>query len=563
MLSTATAGVGSRTLTNGAAALLYLQSGQPADATYRLAADAGGEEYILWTGQAGKETEPIPVSTHVLPVGPVDIELEYVQNGTVWPLGGQRRYDVFAGSLKATIESVSYVDHSITGRAQITTDTSIQGLPLQLNANISLLQNGAWQPYAQQPKAWNQILEMDEAGAVSLPFTFAVSNLQNNDVRVEFTWEIAPRPGWNINAPSGTHEFAKLPEPWQSPIPVIDISTEYQRRSIVDHVPGQYLGHPDTVLMADGRTIFAVYPLGHGGPTVLRRSDDQGKTWSDRLVVPESWGRTANVPTIFRLTDPEGVERLIMFNNMARVNEADLPGRGSNDLHQSISTDGGKTWTELRSSGIWTPVAPNTVVPLSGSRYLTVFQLDGRIEQSISSDGGQTWSAQRTIAYYPQAQLTEPALIVSPDGKQLAVLIRENTRKFNSMLIVSNDEGKTWSQPVELPDVLTGDRHMPKYAPDGRLVITFRDRQIGSPTYADFVAWVGTYDDLVNLRDGDYRVRILQNLRQDWDTGYAGLEVLPDGTLVSTTYVPLAPNQRPSVVSVRFSLPELDAMLAD
>jgi hypothetical protein len=67
----------------------------------------------------------------------------------------------------------------------------------------------------------------------------------------------------------------------------------------------------------------------------------------------------------------------------------------------------------------------------------------------------------------------------------------------------------------------------------------------------------------VNLRDGDYRVRILQNLRQDWDTGYAGLEVLPDGTLVSTTYVPLAPNQRPSVVSVRFSLPELDAMLAD
>ena len=142
------------------------------------------------------------------------------------------------------------------------------------------------------------------------------------------------------------------------------------------------------------------------------------------------------------------------------------------------------------------------------------------------------------------------------------MLIRENSRRYNSMLIVSKDGGKTWSEPVELPVTLTGDRHMPRYAPDGRLVITFRDMAEGSPTKGDFVAWVGTWDDLVNLRPGQFRVRLLENKRNEWDTGYAGLELLPDGTFVSTTYVPLRWGDPPSVVSVRFTIDELDTLVA-
>ncbi len=182
---------------------------------------------------------------------------------------------------------------------------------------------------------------------------------------------------------------------------------------------------------------------------------------------------------------------------------------------------------------------------------------------AISEDGGLTWSNQRMIAAYPNAALVEPAAIQSPDGKEIAVLIRENSRRYNSMLIVSKDEGQTWSAPVELPDTLTGDRHKPVYAPDGRLVITFRDVFEGSPSYTDFVAWVGTWEDLVNLRPGQYRVKLLENKRLFHDTGYAGLELLPDGTFVSTTYVPLYPGERPSVVSVRFTLAELDALIAE
>ena len=56
-----------------------------------------------------------------------------------------------------------------------------------------------------------------------------------------------------------------------------------------------------------------------------------------------------------------------------------------------------------------------------------------------------------------------------------------------------------------------------------------------SATKGDWVAWVGTYDDIVNGREGQYRVRLMDN-HNPWDCAYPGLELLPDGTFVTTTY---------------------------
>ena len=41
--------------------------------------------------------------------------------------------------------------------------------------------------------------------------------------------------------------------------------------------------------------------------------------------------------------------------------------------------------------------------------------------------------------------------------------------------------------------------------------------------------------DLVAGREGQYRVRLMDN-KDDWDCAYPGVEVLPDGTFVTTTY---------------------------
>lgn len=98
--------------------------------------------------------------------------------------------------------------------------------------------------------------------------------------------------------------------------------------------------------------------------------------------------------------------------------------------------------------------------------------------------------------------------------------------------------------------------------PDGRLVVAFRDQALGSPTRGHFVAWVGTYDDIRQGKPGQYRVKLLHSHAKNvMDCGYPGLELLPDGTLVATTYVKYAPGpEEHSVVSTRFRLTETDAL---
>jgi hypothetical protein len=139
-----------------------------------------------------------------------------------------------------------------------------------------------------------------------------------------------------------------------------------------------------------------------------------------------------------------------------------------------------------------------------------------RVYRTRSVDGGLTWSAPETVAGRTDVDLCGPGAIRSPDGATLALLLRENRRVRNSFVIFSTDEGETWSEPRELPAALTGDRHLARSAPDGRLVVSFRDMAAGSPTRGDWVAWVGTFEDLFRGREGQYRVRLMDN--RHWET---------------------------------------------
>jgi hypothetical protein len=124
-------------------------------------------------------------------------------------------------------------------------------------------------------------------------------------------------------------------------IPLIDLAADTARQVVVDREPGQYLGHPTTVLLEDGRTIVAVYPKGHGrGAIVLKRSGDAGLTWSDRLPVPENWATSLETPTIHRVVGADGTKRLIVWSGL-------YPAR------LAVSEDDGATWTPLAPAGDW------------------------------------------------------------------------------------------------------------------------------------------------------------------------------------------------------------------
>lgn len=380
-------------------------------------------------------------------------------------------------------------------------------------------------------------------------------------------------------------------------LPLIDLDQENRLQAEVDRESGRYLGHPSTVLLEDGKTIVCVYPQGHGrGPILMKRSHDGGLTWSERQETPASWASSLETPTIFSLEDPTGKKRLFLFSGL-------YPAR------MSISEDNGYTWSDLKTIDDWGGIVlMGDILPLNTGKghYMAMFHDDHRffskdgrdiaeqaksgnnqplftIYKTFTYDGGLHWSFPQEVYSSRIIHLCEPGMIRSPDGKQIAVLLRENARRMNSHIIFSDDEGKNWTTPRQLPNALSGDRHQAIYTHDGRLFISFRDtspafwryntlkvqckdcdddilhEQAGpvSPTLGDWVAWVGTYDDLVEGRQGQYRIRMKDNSK-DSDCAYPALELLPDGTIVATTYGHWQEKQEPYILCLRFNIQEID-----
>jgi len=354
-------------------------------------------------------------------------------------------------------------------------------------------------------------------------------------------------------------------------IPQLDISGEYERHVIIAQGGDQSIlegkeewgiqrgygwqGHPNTVLMPDGKTMFCVWQIyGHSGQGgAIKKSMDGGLTWGDLLKVPDDWykiGRGA--PTIHRLVDLEGNARLFVFYRT----------EDSRILLQSVSEDEGKTWSPLQSDDLVAWTAPQTIIAVDGGKkHIMWYERDsegqgrpGVIWQSSSVDGGFTWEDSKPVVDFEGARACEPAVIKSPNGKQLLMLIRNQTRD-NSLYAVSNDEGESRSTAKRLPWALKGGRHDGIYTTDGRLVVVFRgyDHEYQK---SHFYAWVGKYEDIISGREGQYMVKLLHC--HEPDTGYPGIEILPDGTIVATTYVRYKPGQKHSVVSTRFNLQQLD-----
>jgi len=345
--------------------------------------------------------------------------------------------------------------------------------------------------------------------------------------------------------------------------PYRDLSTDTSKHVVIEAgTPEVYQGHPTTVLLDDGRTMFAVWTFNHGGPCgPIAMSSDAGKTWKridERL--PAEFRKSKNCPAIYRMQDQQGKERLFIF----ACGRAD-PGKSrSVEMARVMSEDNGLTWKMLPPVPVTCVMPVCSVLELKDGSYLAQYndrwpekqKIWNRVFQMISHDGGLTWGGEKLVTQHPEMNLCEPFLLRSPDGAEICAILRDNAKNALSKLIFSRDEGQTWSAPIDSSWGLTGHRHHGVCSKDGRWVIAFRDSAPDSPSKNHFVAWIGTYDEIKHRQPGR-RIKLLHS-NAGMDCGYAALSLLPDDTIFAVTYIKYKPGKdKHSVVGVHFKLDEL------
>lgn len=408
-------------------------------------------------------------------------------------------------------------------------------------------------------------------------------------------------------------------------IPLLDLSrmpaepegTRYAylyRLSTVDD-SCDYMAHPDSVLLKNG-DILTVYPKGHGKGAVLNRvSHDGGISWTDTVQnTPASWENSLETPTVYRLEFSDGTpDRLILISANPKWPNTDTPG----GFECSLSGDEGQTWSEFQRFYGLESEAP--VIPIVAMASLTRLKENGAFVDkwmglfhdanfynykailSFDKDGNMQWSRpEKYLAPHrnieKKAQMCEVEVIRSDMGRgdELCLIARSQSKTMNSMVAFSRDEGKTWTEPKEAPAALNGERHKAEYASDGRLLITFRSIERGPRAAAHakeildsnrgwisegLVAWVGSYEDLKNGTEGDYRIKLAHIYFDDQtepeyyafaDTGYCGNVVLADDTYVICGYGKFSPEAKAAdgrtlktyIISKRIRLRDTDALAA-
>lgn len=235
---------------------------------------------------------------------------------------------------------------------------------------------------------------------------------------------------------------------------------------------------PALVTAADG-SIIAVADRRHDSQgdlpnlidLVLRRSTDNGRTWSDQIVIAQhtpdrGFGDAALV------VDRRSGDLLCIFASGCGLwkSTAEHPI----DVCIARSRDNGLTWSKPRfiTPQIYGPGCDNPAAePISG-----LFAASGRALQlrdgtlafvvaahhtgekwpplynyvCISEDGGENW---RLLPGTPGAYGDESKMEELADGSWLMSI--RNPRQGYRLYSISRDRGKTWSQPAEwreLPD---------------------------------------------------------------------------------------------------------------
>ncbi len=181
---------------------------------------------------------------------------------------------------------------------------------------------------------------------------------------------------------------------------------------------------------------------------VIRRSPDNGKTWSDiEMVVDFPWGQSASDPSM--IVDHITGEIFLFYNYMNLDTEKDIYY-----LHVVKSKDNGLTWSEPEdiTSQIAKPewhkdfkfiTSGRGIQTRNGKLLHCMVNLNSGMHIFGSDDHGKSWYFIDT----PISPANESKIVELADGSWM-VNARANGKKMRYVHI-SSDEGKTWESRPE------------------------------------------------------------------------------------------------------------------
>jgi len=248
---------------------------------------------------------------------------------------------------------------------------------------------------------------------------------------------------------------------------------------------------------------------------VLKRSEDNGKTWSNLMIV---WNDAENVcgnpaPVVDKST---GTIYLLSTWNLGTDHESDIVKQTSKDSRRVFilySTDDGKNWSQAKeitgsvkkSDWTWYATGPCHGIQLETGKYKDrlIIPCD-HIESGTnkyyshiiySDDHGTTWKYGGTT---PQDQVNECTVAELPDGKlMLNMRNYERTQKTRKVSL-SKDGGITWEN-------IYSDKSLPEPICQGSL-LSFIHNETGK-------------NSLLFLNPADETKRQNMTLRLSYDEG--------------------------------------------
>lgn len=301
------------------------------------------------------------------------------------------------------------------------------------------------------------------AGSFMIPSGKAFGQMPDIPMDIEFIYEKAPFPSAHASTIVETRN-GDLLAAWfggsEEGADDVEIWLARKPRDGKWSEPVAMTAYPDMptwnpVLFRDGNRIwlfFKVGPSPREWTGAYRVSDDDGQSWSNVTYLPAG------------LTGPIRSKPIILANGSILAGTSVESGYDGNTPASAAyrswsawverSPDGGRTWT--KHGPITVPgenfgvIQPTLWEANDGSikMLLRSTRRIGRITESVSQDGGMTWSPARpTSLPNPNAGVD---VVKLKDGRLVLVYNHTTSGRSPIHLATSSDDGATWSAPIAI-----------------------------------------------------------------------------------------------------------------